>query len=196
MIVGLRHAHVSNPSGVVYARLPGFHLSDQGTRAARDLASSLAAVPMAAIHSSPLERAVETATILAEPHGIAVRFDERLIEWSFWVRWQGLPWDRIRERDPELLEAYAHDPTAAGADETLEQAAQRVMDWAREADAAHPGGFVLGVSHEAPLVAALLLGSGRSLDSFHATNLPHLGAVRLVPGPVEVIDLSGWAHRC
>jgi broad specificity phosphatase PhoE len=192
MIVGIRHAQVSNPDGVVYARLPGFHLSEQGRTDAGELAASLAAARISAIHASPLERAVETAEILAGPHRLTVVLDDRLAEWAFWVRWQGLPWTRIRERDPELLDLYANDPVSPSLDEPLTAAAQRVMAWARDAEASRPEGLVLGVTHEAPLAAALLLGSGRGLGAFHATHLPHLGCIRLRPEPPEVVDLPAW----
>jgi broad specificity phosphatase PhoE len=196
MIVGIRHAQVWNPDGLVYARLAGFHLSDQGRADADEMAAAVASAPISAIYASPLERAVETAQILAKPRALEVIIDDRLAEWAFWVRWQGLPWTRIRERDPELLELYAKDPGSAALDEPLPVAAERVMGWARDAQARHPGGIVLGVTHEAPLAAALLLGSGGGLAAFHTTHLPHLGCVRLRPGPPEVVDLPAVARSC
>ena len=113
MVVGVRHAAVWNPEGVVYARLPGFHLSEPGRAEAEQLSRDLSSIGVASVQASPLERAVETARILAEPHGLDVVVDERLLEWSFWSHWEGLPWTRIRERDPELLEGYASDPASA-----------------------------------------------------------------------------------
>ncbi len=196
MIVGVRHAQVWNPDGLVYARLPGFHLSDQGRQEAKGLASALRAAPVRAVFASPLERATETAEILAEPHGISVAVDDRLIEWSFWVRWQGLPWSRIRERDPHLLELYAQDPASADLDEPLSVAAERILDWARDAESIVPDGLVLGVTHEAPLAAALLAGAGAGLGAFHTTHLPHLATVRLLPGPPEAVDLAAWVRSC
>ena len=195
MIVGLRHARVDNPGNVVYARLPGFHLSERGRGDAVALAGILGSARVAAVYSSPLERAVETAGALAAPHGLEVLEDDRLLEWSFWVRWQGLAWSRIRERDPDLLTAYANDPVNASPDDPLEASGRRVLEWAEEADGRFDG-LVIGVSHEAPLIASLLLGQGRGLDSYHAYNLPHLGAVRLRPGPAEVVDLPTWASTC
>jgi broad specificity phosphatase PhoE len=195
MVVGVRHAAVWNPEGVVYARLPGFHLSESGRAEAEQLSRDLSSVGVASIQASPLERAVETARILAEPHGLDVVLDERLLEWSFWSHWEGLPWTGIRERDPELLEGYASDPASAWPQDPLEAAAERVLAWAADAERAFPDGLVLGVTHEAPLLAAYLLGSGRSLATYHATNLPHLGTVRLRPGPAEIVDLQEWAAR-
>jgi broad specificity phosphatase PhoE len=196
MIVGIRHAQVWNPEGLVYARLPGFHLSDQGRSAAGELAQALAAAPISAVLASPMERAVETAEILARPHGLQVIQDERLLEWGFWVRWQGLPWGRIRERHPELLDLYAADPASESLEEPLQAAARRVMAWADDADSAHHDGLVIGVTHEAPLVAALLEGSGAGLGGFHAVHLPHLACVRLRPGPPERVDLVEWSRSC
>lgn len=196
MIVGVRHAAVSNPDGVVYGRLPGFHLSDKGRAEAEVVAHGLATAPVAAVQASPLDRAVETASILAEPHGLTVDTDDRLLEWAFWVHWQGMPWTRIRELDPELLERYASDPAAACPEDPLEHAGDRVLSWAADAAKATPEGLVLGVSHEAPLLAAYLIRSGRGLSAFHAANLSHLGAVRLRPGPAEIVDLGAWARSC
>jgi broad specificity phosphatase PhoE len=195
VIVGLRHARVDNPGNLVYARLPGFHLSERGREDASALARILASAPVAAVFSSPLERAVETASVLAEPLGLEVRTDDRLLEWSFWANWQGMPWTRIRERDPALLEAYANDPATASPDDPLGAAGWRILDWAAEADGRFDGP-VIGVTHEAPLIAALLLGQGRGLDGFHTHILPHLGAVRLRPGPAEEVDLVSWARTC
>jgi broad specificity phosphatase PhoE len=194
MIVGVRHAQVWNPDGVVYARLPGFHLSDRGRADAGEMAAAVATGPVSAIYASPLERAAETAEILAGPHGLVPTIDDRLAEWAFWVRWQGLPWNRIRERDPDLLDLYANDPGSPAFNEPLAAAADRVMSWARDAQVQHPEGIVLGVTHEAPLAAALLLGSGGDLAAFHTTHLPHLGCVRLRPGPPEVVDLPALAR--
>jgi broad specificity phosphatase PhoE len=196
VIVGVRHAEVANPKGLVYARLPGFRLSTAGREAAGQLAAGLSSAPVTAVYSSPLARAVETAEILAQPFGLPVATDQRLLEWSFWTRWQGMAWTNIHDRDPHLLEAYSRDPSAACPEDTLEATGRRVLAWAEEAERTHPQGLVLGVSHESPLIAAWMVGSGRHLRDYHAANLPHLACVRLEPGPAEVVDLVGWARTC
>jgi broad specificity phosphatase PhoE len=196
VIVGIRHAHVWNPNGVVYGRLPGFHLSDEGRAAVRALSAALAQAPVRAVSSSPLDRARETAAILAEPHRLTGRKDGRLNEWSFWEHWQGMEWSRMRERDPELLEAYGRDPGSAFPKGSLEMAGRDVLAWAEDAEAEGPGALMLGVTHEAPLIAAMLLGQGRSLSEYHSHNLTHLACVRLLPGPPELVDLAAWAASC
>jgi broad specificity phosphatase PhoE len=196
VIVGIRHAQVWNPEGLVYARLPGFHLSKDGRTATEGLASALASARIAAVYASPLERAMETASILTGPHGLEVTPEERLIEWSFWIRWQGMPWSRIKDRDPEVLDVYGTDPDRACPEDPLRSVGERVLQWAEEAEWDHPVGLVLGVTHEAPLLAGMLVGRGADLSGYRAVNLPHLGCVRLRPGPPEVVDLPRWAASC
>ena len=76
----LRHGKVDNPGHVLYGRLPGFHLSDEGLLMAKAVARHLAARDITAVFSSPLERALETAGPLAEQFGLLVVIDDRLIE--------------------------------------------------------------------------------------------------------------------
>ena len=76
----LRHGRVDNPTGILYGRLPNFHLSDEGVVMAIQAAEALAGRDVVAIVSSPLERAIETATPVADKFGLPIRVDERLIE--------------------------------------------------------------------------------------------------------------------
>ena len=195
MIIGIRHAEVDNPDGIVYGRLPGYGLSELGRQEARGLSAAVSGLPVRAVAASPLQRARETAAILAEPHRLPVLTDDRLAEWAFWTHWEGMPWTRIHDRDPGLLEAYAQAPAGVSTGERLSEAAERVLAWAMEAEQADPDGLVLGVTHEAPLLAALLSGSGRGLAGYHARTLPHLATVRLRPAPAEEVDLGAWTER-
>lgn len=76
----VRHGEVHNPDRVLYGRLDGFGLSERGRLMADRAASALATRPIAAILSSPLQRAVESAQPLSERIGVAVSIDERLNE--------------------------------------------------------------------------------------------------------------------
>jgi broad specificity phosphatase PhoE len=139
-----------------------------------------------AVWASPLERAVETAQALAAPHGLEVEVDDRLIEWGGLVRWQGRPWGEAMT-DPDLLAMYA-DPVGDSPADPLDAVGARVLTWAGEQAAVHGDGVVLGVSHEAPLIAAYLAGRGGDWAAFRSVNIPHLGGLRLVPGPPEIVD--------
>jgi broad specificity phosphatase PhoE len=76
----VRHGEVHNPDAVLYGRLPGYRLSDTGRKQAGLVADALADHDVAAVLSSPLERALETAAVIAEQHDVDVIADDRLIE--------------------------------------------------------------------------------------------------------------------
>jgi broad specificity phosphatase PhoE len=76
----VRHGEVANPDGILYGRLPGYHLSELGRQMADRVAESLASRDIAHVVSSSLERAQETATPIAKAHGLDLATDERLIE--------------------------------------------------------------------------------------------------------------------
>ena len=76
----LRHGEVHNPGAVLYGRLPGFRLSEDGQQMARDAAEALKDRDITVVIASPLQRAQETARPIAEVKGLPIGCDERLIE--------------------------------------------------------------------------------------------------------------------
>lgn len=76
----LRHGEVWNPDGVLYGRLPGFRLSEDGLQMARDAAEAVRGRDIAEVVASPLQRAQETAAPIAEVFGLGISTDDRLIE--------------------------------------------------------------------------------------------------------------------
>jgi broad specificity phosphatase PhoE len=76
----MRHGEVHNPKGVLYGRLPDFHLSDLGREMAEIVGAHLSDHDVTAVVASPLDRAQETATPIASAHGLSIVTDERVIE--------------------------------------------------------------------------------------------------------------------
>ncbi|GAA1970011.1 histidine phosphatase family protein [Kitasatospora viridis] len=76
----MRHGEVHNPEGVLYGRLPGYHLSDLGRQMADRVAEHLADRDITHVVASPLERAQETAGPIGKAHGLDIAVDQRLIE--------------------------------------------------------------------------------------------------------------------
>ena len=76
----LRHGEVHNPEGVLYGRLPDFHLSDLGREMADRVAEVTADRDITVITASPMERAQETAAPAAAIHGLPLGTDPDLIE--------------------------------------------------------------------------------------------------------------------
>jgi len=84
----VRHGEVDNPRGVLYGRLPGYHLSEAGRLMAKAAADFLAGRDVTVLRSSPLNRAVETAEPLAAEFGLETVIDDRLIE--PWNHFEGM----------------------------------------------------------------------------------------------------------
>lgn len=76
----VRHGEVFNPGGVLYGRLPGFHLSELGTRMAAAAATHFAGRPITALFASPLLRAQESAKPWSDAFSLPIQTDEGLIE--------------------------------------------------------------------------------------------------------------------
>lgn len=76
----VRHGEVENPKGILYGRLPGYHLSQRGREMAELAAHHLAGRDVTVLVSSPMERAQETAEPLVAAFGVPLRIDDRLIE--------------------------------------------------------------------------------------------------------------------
>lgn len=78
----VRHGEVHNPSGVLYGRLPNFHLSETGHLMAKEAAEQLKAmgIKVSAIYTSPLVRAQESAKPIEELFGVDAKTNELLIE--------------------------------------------------------------------------------------------------------------------
>jgi broad specificity phosphatase PhoE len=76
----LRHGEVHNPTGVLYGRLPDFHLSDLGREMADRAAGVLSSRDITVVTASPLERAQETAAPIGAALGLQVGVDPDLIE--------------------------------------------------------------------------------------------------------------------
>ena len=78
----MRHGEVHNPARVLYGRLPGYGLSADGRRMARQAAEYVKSLdrPVSALVCSPLQRTQESAEPFAEIFGMAPVIDERVIE--------------------------------------------------------------------------------------------------------------------
>ncbi|HEX4100591.1 MAG: histidine phosphatase family protein [Pseudonocardiaceae bacterium] len=76
----LRHGEVHNPERILYGRLPGFRLSDDGVGQAEKVADHLADRDVVQVIASPLLRAQQTAESIAARHGLELLTDEDLIE--------------------------------------------------------------------------------------------------------------------
>ncbi|HEX5412592.1 MAG TPA: histidine phosphatase family protein [Terriglobia bacterium] len=91
----VRHAATDFSNLALAGRTPNLHLSPEGGRQAERLRELLELEPVTAIYSSPLERAVETAKLLAADSNLPVRTDEFLAEIDY-GEWTGLSFAELK----------------------------------------------------------------------------------------------------
>ncbi|MCI0555549.1 MAG: histidine phosphatase family protein, partial [Anaerolineae bacterium] len=85
------------------------YLSDEGRDQVEHLALRLADDKISAIYSSPLDRTMQTASILAKPHNLLPTPYDDLREISH-GHWEGLTRKEVEERFPEEYTAWESDP--------------------------------------------------------------------------------------
>lgn len=169
----VRHGRTTaNATGVLAGRTPGVHLDDVGREQAARTGERIAAVPLVALVTSPLERCRETAQAIADRQDVAplLLVDERVTECDYGA-WQGRP---LRELATEPLWATVQgQPSAAvfPGGEPMAAMQARVVAAVRERDAAitaeHGPGAVWAVVSHGDLVKAVLADAlGMHLDLF------------------------------
>jgi ribonuclease H / adenosylcobalamin/alpha-ribazole phosphatase len=129
----------------------GWHQADA---AARYLAQRAG---IAAVLSSPLQRAYNTAATAATALGLDVTVDDDLIETDFGA-WEGLTFAEAAERDPELHRRWLRDTSATPpGGESFDDVLDRVLRLRERIIDAHEGATVLVVSHVTPIKMLLRL---------------------------------------
>lgn len=135
---------------------------EQAARAAKMLAAK---GDIAAVISSPLGRAQETAEAAATALGVPMQICDGLIETDF-GDWEGLTFAEAVERDPQLHSDWLGDPSVpAPGGESFDQVRERVEAARRDLVALYPGANLVVVSHVTPIktLLQLALGVGPSL---------------------------------
>jgi broad specificity phosphatase PhoE len=157
----VRHGATQLTAEDRFSGATGVDLSDEGRAQVRRLAERLADHKIAAIYVSPLGRTVETAQILARPHGLDPTVRDGLREISH-GRWEGLTRREVEERYADEYAAWEEDPfTFAPKDgESGLSVLARALPVVREIVVAHRDQVVMVVSHKATLrlILSSLLG--------------------------------------
>lgn len=136
-------------------------LSDRGREEARSLGRRLARVRFAAIYSSPLQRCLDTASLIAEGHDLVPSVHDELVEIDH-GRWEGLTPEEVEARFAQEHEAWVRDPFSFAPEggSTGARVVERVVPFVHRLVHEHAGEQVLVVSHKGTirLTAAILLG--------------------------------------
>lgn len=167
-------------------------LSPLGLAQAARLAEALSDEPLAAIYSSDLSRARQTAQALADVHGLPVRTDAQLRERAF-GRFEGLSWQEIDKGYPEDAARWRRrEPDfPVGGGESLNAFSARCLDAARRLAAAHPGRSIALVAHGGVLDCLYRAATRVALDAPRSWQLGNATVNRLLATP-NGFTLIGW----
>lgn len=144
----VRHGEVHNPEGILYGRIPGYHLSELGHRMADAAAASLVGHPVTALYASPLQRAQESAKPWSERFGLPIVTEERIIEPHNWFEGTSV---KRAVRHPKAW-WQLRNPMLPSWGEPYRSVEARMLDAITDAWAAAEGGEVVMVSHQMPIV--------------------------------------------
>ena len=174
-------------------------LTERGLAQARELARALADEPIAAVYSSDLGRAVDTAAEVARLHQLTVTTDPRLREIDTGA-WTGKGRAEISVEFPGGLEAWATRPTGMRLPdgETLAEAQRRVLAFFAERMLAHADETVVVISHGAITQTILVDAMGGSIDDLwleQRVDNCQISRLEWTPGHgLRLIELSDVRH--
>jgi broad specificity phosphatase PhoE len=164
----VRHGMVHNPEDVFYGRLPRFRLSRKGQRQARSAGDALKNQSIAAVFSSPLLRARQTAgEILSFHPGLRMQISKLLLE--IHSPWDGKPSAVVDRRQGDIY---------SGSDSQYEQpgdVAKRVRQFFSRVLKTYPGENVVAVTHGDVVAFAVLWASRAKVSARNKAGLHRYG---------------------
>jgi broad specificity phosphatase PhoE len=135
-------------------------LNELGREQAHELAASVAGEQVDAVYASDLQRARQTAEILAAELGLPVVVDADLRELDF-GQWEGHTIDELTELYPDAVERWqTGDEMPWEGGETREEMAARIRAAVRRLAAMHAGGRILLIAHGGPVRVLLMDAEG------------------------------------
>lgn len=181
----IRHGETDWVGKRLAGRTPGIPLNETGRRQAEDLAAALAHLPLAALYSSPLERARQSAEPLARRLNLPVRVHNGLQEIDF-GEWQGLTGEEMRSQP--LWPQVQHRPSQVRfpGGESFEEAQQRMIAVMNELLATHPGDTLVACFSHSDSIRILVA---------HVLAMPLDAFQRLTVDPISVTVIRHHEER-
>ena len=169
-------------------------LNERGHWQARRAAEALRGEPIAAVYSSDLARAHQTASAIAAVLGLGVQAHSGLRERHF-GDFQGRTWTELEVDEPEATLAWRSrvpDFAPRGGGETLLQLRERIAATLDEIAARHHGEQIVVVAHGGVLDILYRVATGLELQAPRTWTVENAAINRLLWTP-EGLNLVGWA---
>jgi broad specificity phosphatase PhoE len=167
-LILVRHGETLLNREYRYIGIGDYPLSEHGRRQAEQLGEALSGLPIAAVYSSPLQRAYCTAKLIADKHALAVQVLNSLIEGNFGV-WEGMSRAEVLARssqDEQQLLAWERDPNLAPPNgESIAMIYERVLTTVEQLAQVHVEQAIVIVSHAAVIKALLCAALAAPLTS-------------------------------
>jgi probable phosphoglycerate mutase len=179
----VRHAVTAQTGPMLSGRAPGIDLSDTGRAQAEAVAQRLAALPVAVVYASPIERTTQTADAIAGHHGLSVRPLPGVIEADY-GEWTGGKLAELAKTDLWKTVQLAPSRASFPGGESLASMQARVVAALEEVAAEHEGSMIVVVSHADPIKAAIAHYTGVHLDLFQ----------RIMVSPASVTAVALTPH--
>lgn len=162
----VRHGKTATTGTLLPGRAPGLHLDDTGRGQAERAAELIGEVPkVAAVYTSPLERARETAAPIGKAVGLRPKVDKGLLECDF-GEWTGKELKALMKLPEWQLVQRAPSSFRFPGGESFTEMQVRIVSALDRLRAAHPGEVIVCVSHADPIKAAVAQALGTHLDLF------------------------------
>lgn len=151
----MRHGEVENPKQILYGRLPGFRLSENGRKGVEETAQVLKNKGISVLYTSPLLRARETGSIVNKYLLLKPKRSRLILESKILAQGVALS---IFKKDiqPHMYE----DEYVKKGQESVKSQEDRMTRFLRLIEKRHPNKNILVVSHGDPIIIlkAKLLG--------------------------------------
>jgi len=187
----VRHATCDPVGKSIAGRAEGVHLNAEGEQQARRVAARLREVPVAAIYSSPLERARETAEHIARGRDLRVESFDAVAEIDF-GEWTGCALGALAALPAwRRFNSFRSGTRIPGGELIAEVQARTVAGLASLRDR-HPDATVAVVSHADVIKAALAYYLGTPLDLMQRLEVApaSISAVALDAEGVRILALN------
>jgi probable phosphomutase (TIGR03848 family) len=177
----VRHATNSTVGKILAGRMEGVSLNEEGISQAHELAARLAHLPVAAIYSSPLERAVETAAPIAAQLNLQTITSEDFLEIAF-GDWTNTSFEELKSSQTFHRFNSFRSCTRTPGGETMLEAQLRIVNGLQTLHKSHRDQVVAVVSHGDVLKAAILFYAGMPLDLFQR--------IEISPASVSIVQID------
>jgi broad specificity phosphatase PhoE len=191
----IRHAEKDAPDDLLTGRSPDIPLSARGRIQAERLAQRLHGEPIDRILSSPIQRARETAAVLARPKQLDVQIAEAITEFDF-GQWTGLAPSSLKDDPRWRAFNEFRSATSTPRGETMLNVQARFVAEMLRIHESFPNARVALVSHGDPIRAAVAHFAGIPIDlaSRLEISLASVSAIALHERSATVLKINETGH--